>query len=80
MIGLVPDAPILTAEKFRVVIVENVLDVFGALVVVLMGGEKINDFLLRRFQVRGGAQNFIDKRGGMKKRKTLIFRSSVIPF
>lgn len=80
LIGLVSDALIRTDEKLRVVIVKNAFDIFAALVAVLMGGEKINDFLLRRFQVRGGAQDFVDKGGGMKKRKTLVLRSSVIPF
>ncbi|WP_243120469.1 hypothetical protein [Pelotomaculum sp. FP] len=48
LIGLVSDALIRTDEKLRAVIVKNAFDVFGSLVAVLMGGEKINDFLLCR--------------------------------
>ncbi|TCX48891.1 hypothetical protein C1I36_12550 [Dehalobacter sp. 14DCB1] len=79
MVGLVPDAIISVDYQFCVVIIKNVFDVFGTLVAILVNGIKVYDFLLGCLQVRGRAQEFIDKRRRMKKRKTFVLRFSVVP-
>jgi hypothetical protein len=80
LIGFVSDTLIFTDKKLRIVIIKNTFDVLSTLTAILMGGVKVRNFLFCRFEVRRRSQDFVDKGGGMKKRKTFVLRSSVIPF
>jgi hypothetical protein len=79
LIGFVSDTLIFTDKKFRIVMIKNAFDVLGALIAIVVGSVKVRNFLFCRFEVRRRAQDFVDKRGGMKKRKTFVLRSPVIP-
>ncbi|HCA30106.1 MAG TPA: hypothetical protein DEP23_11330 [Ruminococcaceae bacterium] len=79
LVGFVPNAMILVYQQLCIVIIENSPDVCNTLFLILMSGVKICDFLLCGFEVRGRAQDFLNRNICMKKRKTFVLRSSVVP-
>ena len=79
LIGLVSAPATIAKDNLGIVIIENTLDILGSLSVVRVGFVELADNLFGRFQVRCGAENFIDRFITAEKRQTLILIASVVP-
>jgi hypothetical protein len=67
-------------KELRRIIVENTLDILGAFAVILMYRIESCDIMLRGFEIWRCVQDALNNLVGMKKRKTVVLRSSVVPF